>query len=200
MDKKLYKNVILFIVGFCLYITIEVLFRGYSYPLMGVCAGLVVVVLDKINDHISWDIDSPIQTPMVVQAAEPQFGSSTLTYTVDDYFYVQIPETINVGTESEIYAMETNISPEKSIYVRIEGLDSNGAIQLHNDNDSSKSINVFFVDKTGNRCNSGNNIIAQFGSSQDGQIATFNTEVDADPHSASAGLYSGQVYFSMICE
>lgn len=34
---------------------------------------------------------SPIQTPMVVQAAEPQFGSSTLTYTVDDYFYVQIP-------------------------------------------------------------------------------------------------------------
>ncbi len=33
---------------------------------------------------------SPIQTPMVVQAAEPQFGSSTLTYTVDDYFYVQI--------------------------------------------------------------------------------------------------------------
>ena len=137
---------------------------------------------------------SPIQTPMVVQAAEPQFGSSTLTYTVDDYFYVQIPETINVGTESEIYAMETNISPEKSIYVRIEGLDSNGAIQLHNDNDSSKSINVFFVDKTGN------NIIAQFGSSQDGQIATFNTEVDADPHSASAGLYSGQVYFSMICE
>ena len=36
MSKKVYKNVILFIVGFCLYITIEVLFRGYSYPLMGV--------------------------------------------------------------------------------------------------------------------------------------------------------------------
>ena len=28
MSKKVYKNVILFIVGFCLYITIEVLFRG----------------------------------------------------------------------------------------------------------------------------------------------------------------------------
>lgn len=104
------------------------------------------------------------------------------------------------GTESEIYAMETNISPEKSIYVRIESLDSNGAIQLHNDNDSSKTINVFFVDKTGNRCNSGNNIIAQFGSSPDGQIATFNTEVDVGPHSASAGSYSGQVYFSIMCE
>lgn len=64
----------------------------------------------------------------------------------------------------------------------------------------SITINVFFVDKTGNRCNSGNNIIAQFGSSPDGQIATFNTEVDVDPHSASAGSYSGQVYFSIMCE
>lgn len=54
MSKKVYKNVILFIVGFCLYITIEVLFRGYSYPLMGVCAGLVVVssvFLLHDNDH-----------------------------------------------------------------------------------------------------------------------------------------------------
>jgi hypothetical protein len=29
---------------------------------------------------------------------------------------------------------------------------------------------------------------------------TFNTEVDVDPHSASAGSYSGQVYFSIMCE
>lgn len=61
MNKKLYKNIILFTVGFCLYITMEVLFRGYSFPLMGVCAGLVVVLLDKINDYISWDIDILVQ-------------------------------------------------------------------------------------------------------------------------------------------
>lgn len=61
MNKKIYKNTVLFIVGFCLYITIEVLFRGYSYPLMGVCAGLAVVIIDKINDHISWDIDISVQ-------------------------------------------------------------------------------------------------------------------------------------------
>ena len=30
--------------------------------------------------------------------------------------------------------------------------------------------------------------------------AIFNTEVDVDPHSASAGSYSGQVYFSIMCE
>ncbi len=56
MDKR-YKNDILFIVGFCVYTTIEVLFRGYSYPLMGLCAGLLVNIIDKINDHISWDVD-----------------------------------------------------------------------------------------------------------------------------------------------
>lgn len=61
MNKKLSKNIILFTVGFCLYITIEVLFRGYSFPLMGVCAGLVIVLLDKINDYISWDIDILVQ-------------------------------------------------------------------------------------------------------------------------------------------
>ncbi len=61
MNKKLIKNIILFTVGFCLYITMEVLFRGYSFPLMGVCAGLVIVLLDKINDYISWDIDILVQ-------------------------------------------------------------------------------------------------------------------------------------------
>lgn len=143
---------------------------------------------------------SPIQTPMIVEAAEPQFGSSTVTYTVDDYFYVQIPETINVGTEAEIYAMETNIAPDKSIYVRIDGLDSNGAIQLHNDNDSSQTINAYFIDNNGSRYNSGNNLIAQFFPNQSGQHATFNTEVEVDPQVVSAGSYSGQVYFSIMCE
>lgn len=59
--NKIYKNIILFLVGFCVYITMEVLFRGYSYPLMGVCAGLAIVLLDKINDCISWDVDILIQ-------------------------------------------------------------------------------------------------------------------------------------------
>lgn len=57
MKRILFKNSLLFIVGFCLYITVEVLYRGFSYPLMGLCAGIAIVVLDKINDLISWDVD-----------------------------------------------------------------------------------------------------------------------------------------------
>lgn len=58
---KWLKYLILFITGFCIYITIEVCFRGYSYPLMGVCGGLSLIILDSINDKISWDVDLIIQ-------------------------------------------------------------------------------------------------------------------------------------------
>ena len=59
--KILLKNIILFIVGYCVYIAIEVTYRGFSYPLMGLCGGLALMIMDKINDYISWDIDIIIQ-------------------------------------------------------------------------------------------------------------------------------------------
>ena len=59
--KKIYKTSVLFLFGFMAYITIEVLYRGYSYPIMGACGGLAIVLLDQINNKISWDIDILIQ-------------------------------------------------------------------------------------------------------------------------------------------
>lgn len=59
--SKIVKNAILFAIGFSVYITMEVIFRGYSFPIMGLCGGVAIVVLDKINDRISWDIDLFIQ-------------------------------------------------------------------------------------------------------------------------------------------
>ena len=59
--KILLKNIILFLVGYCTYIAIEVTYRGSSYVLMGICGGLVVVIIDKINNYISWDMDILIQ-------------------------------------------------------------------------------------------------------------------------------------------
>lgn len=55
------KTIILFAIGFCSYITLEVLFRGFSFPLMGVCGGISILVLDKINDNISWNVDLLLQ-------------------------------------------------------------------------------------------------------------------------------------------
>ena len=59
--KIIIKNIILFAVGYCVYIAIEVIYRGFSYPLMGLCGGLALMIMDKINDYISWDIDIIIQ-------------------------------------------------------------------------------------------------------------------------------------------
>lgn len=55
------RKLIMFIVGFCLYITIEVCFRGYSFVLMGVCGGLLLILLDCINEVFPWETDLLIQ-------------------------------------------------------------------------------------------------------------------------------------------
>lgn len=55
------KKVIMFLTGFCMYITLEVCFRGYSYVSMGVCGGLLFLLLDSINNRISWDLDILLQ-------------------------------------------------------------------------------------------------------------------------------------------
>ena len=61
LQVKAIKNIVLFIVGFCIYITIEVCFRGYSFPLMGICGGVALILNDKINDCVSWDTDLILQ-------------------------------------------------------------------------------------------------------------------------------------------
>lgn len=55
------KWVAMFYVGFTSYITIEVLFRGYSYPLMGLIGALSFIIIGNINNKISWNIDLIIQ-------------------------------------------------------------------------------------------------------------------------------------------
>lgn len=58
---KCLRKTVLFMTGFCVYITIEVCFRGYSYPIMGLCGGLILIMVDLINEKISWDMDILLQ-------------------------------------------------------------------------------------------------------------------------------------------
>lgn len=51
------KKLILFSVGFFCYSLIEVLFRGYTYFTMGLLGGIMLLLVDSINNYISWDID-----------------------------------------------------------------------------------------------------------------------------------------------
>lgn len=54
---SVFRKVTLFLVGYCAYISIEVTFRGYSYILMGICGGILFMLIDCINDKISWNVD-----------------------------------------------------------------------------------------------------------------------------------------------
>ena len=56
-----FKNIVLFYVGFTSYITIETLYRGYSYFLMGMVGAICFLILDKINEYFSWELDLFIQ-------------------------------------------------------------------------------------------------------------------------------------------
>lgn len=51
------KSLILFYIGFTTYITMETLFRGYSYPLMGATGALCFLAFDKINEYLPWHMD-----------------------------------------------------------------------------------------------------------------------------------------------
>ena len=66
MLKNLSKFLLLFLTGYCVYIAIEVSFRGYSYVLMGLVGGICVLLINPINDHISWDM--PLVLQMSVSA------------------------------------------------------------------------------------------------------------------------------------
>lgn len=61
MKKIILKNVVLFGVGGLAYGLIEVIYRQKTYPLMILCGGIAIVLLDKINNHISWDMDILLQ-------------------------------------------------------------------------------------------------------------------------------------------
>ena len=59
--KIFFKEIMLFVVGGVSYAGIELLYRQKTYFLMAILGGLVFVLLDKINDKISWNTDILLQ-------------------------------------------------------------------------------------------------------------------------------------------
>lgn len=57
MYKDIFRMSVLFIVGFMSYITIEVLYRGYSFAIMGIVGGLLFLMIDQINEYENWNVD-----------------------------------------------------------------------------------------------------------------------------------------------
>lgn len=52
----------MFLVGYFCYMGIEVMFRGYTYILMGITGGIAFIIIDKINNIFSFDMDVLLQS------------------------------------------------------------------------------------------------------------------------------------------
>lgn len=81
--NNIYKKIVLFLVGYCAYIAIEVSYRGWSGIVSGVMGGVAFVLIDAINDEISWDVDLLIQGIM---------GSAIITF-----FELTVGELIKIN-------------------------------------------------------------------------------------------------------
>lgn len=61
IKDKIINFIVLFSFGFFTYMLIELIYRQYTFVFMGICGGIAIVILDKINNRISWDTDILIQ-------------------------------------------------------------------------------------------------------------------------------------------
>lgn len=59
--KIIVRNLILFLAGYCMYLAIEVTFRGYSFRLMGIVGGLALLSLSWVSHTFLKDCQLPLQ-------------------------------------------------------------------------------------------------------------------------------------------
>lgn len=61
ITTKTVKYITMLYVGFTSYITVEVLFRGYSFWLMGIVGAICFFIIQGLNNYISWEMDILLQ-------------------------------------------------------------------------------------------------------------------------------------------
>jgi len=59
--SRLSKILFMAYIGFTTYLSIEIIFRGYTFWEMGVLGAIAFLFLDQLNDRISWDMDILLQ-------------------------------------------------------------------------------------------------------------------------------------------
>lgn len=131
--------------------------------------------------------------------AEEQTAQATVTYTCEDNFYIEIPETIAVGEVCYINAVEVNISPTKSVYVDLM-INPNSYVTIYNEADENQSLDVYFQREDGTTLSVTDLNLASFQSGSSGTSLSFTTYINDDMTGKMAGQYSGVAMFSIHCE
>ena len=63
--KKIFSNLIRFIIGFSVYLAIEIIWDGSTHISMGVLGGLSFLIGGLLNDKFSWKIDLLLQSSLI---------------------------------------------------------------------------------------------------------------------------------------
>ena len=85
--NRIWKELILFLIGGCVYYTIEILFRGYSFASMFALGGLCFCLIGEINEIYPWDM------PLISQ----MFISSIIITTLEFIFGVILNIWLKLG-------------------------------------------------------------------------------------------------------
>ena len=128
--------------------------------------------------------------------AEDMDIQSTLIYTCEDSFCINIPETIIVGEETNVEAIDVNIAPDKM--VKIDLSMPNDYVEIYSVHKEDSILQVYFTSSSGDPVTVSNPTIATFSSGESGTksfIPYINNTTDA-----IAGEYTGSVMFSVRCE
>ena len=128
--------------------------------------------------------------------AEDMDIQSTLIYTCEDSFCINIPETIIVGEETNVEAIDVNIAPDKM--VKIDLSMPNDYVEIYSVNKEDSILQVYFTSSSGDPVTVSNPTIATFSSCESGTksfMPYINNTTDA-----IAGEYTGSVMFSVRCE
>lgn len=125
-----------------------------------------------------------------------QTASSSIIYTVEDSYYIYIPETIIVGEDVSISAQSVNISEGKSIYVKLEGY----ADHVDVSNAFGDTVPIYFYNSNGEVLqNDFSSYLAKFESGEANTSKTFTTNPGDTETAVSAGEYTGIVNFIIEC-
>lgn len=117
---------------------------------------------------------------------------STIVFTADDRYLVEIPETIVVGEPAHINISEADIATGKKIWVYLGNGDDEA--KIYNEKDRSRPLSVYFFADDGARATTTTPLAVIDGEG----TKEFTTSI-GNLEDAMAGEYTGTVMFDVNC-
>lgn len=117
---------------------------------------------------------------------------TTIVYTADDRYSVEIPETIVVGEPAHIKISEADIATGKKIWVYLGNGDDEA--KIYNEKDRSRPLSVYFFADDGVRATTTTPLAVIDGEG----TKEFTTSI-GNLEDAMAGEYTGTVMFDVNC-